>query len=89
MATTLHRISITETPEVAHWIDIAAVTYPELLDDRGAALRRIIEIGGAAIERQQEERVRLRREAIRKHAGSMAGVFPPNAAQRLKEEWPE
>ena len=30
-----------------------------------------------------------KRAAIRELAGSMSGVYPPDEAGRLKEEWPE
>ncbi|MCU1528677.1 MAG: hypothetical protein JWP75_2440 [Frondihabitans sp.] len=89
MTTTLHRYSITETPRVAEGIAIAATTWPELQNDRGALLRRIIEAGTEAIEARQAERVEARRAALDRWAGSLTGVFPPDVAQRLKEEWRE
>ncbi|RKR76578.1 hypothetical protein [Frondihabitans australicus] len=89
MATTLHRYSVSETPELAHAIDIVLVTYDELQNNRSAALRRIIDEGSKAIEREREKRIAKRRAAILEHAGSLTDVYPADAAARLKDEWPE
>ena len=89
MTTTLHRYSITETAEVAHGIAIAATTWPELQNDRGALLRKLIALGIETAEDRRARKIDERRAAIRKYAGSAKGVYPPNAAELLKSEWPE
>lgn len=80
---------ITETDEVAHALDQAALVWPELCDDRAALLRRVIARGSEAIGTEREARLAQRRAAIRETAGALTGVYPPNAAQLLKQEWPE
>lgn len=89
MPTTLHRFTITETPAIAQAIDIAATTWPEIQNDRAALLRRIVEFGSDELQKHRVDAIEERRALIRAGAGSMTGVFPPNAAQLLKEEWPE
>lgn len=89
MTTTLHRYSVTETPAVARALDLAAVTWPELRDNRAALLRRIVEWGAVALEEQRARVLDERREALRRYAGAMEGVFPVDAARRAEDEWPE
>jgi hypothetical protein len=80
---------ITETDEVERAIDDAALAWPELGGDRGALLRRLIEQGADVARTAREERRRQRRQAIRESSGMLTGVYPPGAAQSLREEWPE
>lgn len=80
---------ITETDEVARAIDEAAILWPELRGDRAALLRRIIERGAASVEASGAEHVTRRVLAIRETAGTLAGVYRPDEARLLREEWPE
>ncbi|BDZ52181.1 hypothetical protein GCM10025867_44220 [Frondihabitans sucicola] len=89
MATTLHRFTVTETAAVAHAIDLARFTWPELQNDRAALLRRIIEWSGGELEERRASVLASRREAIRANAGAATGAFPPDAADSLKGEWAE
>jgi hypothetical protein len=89
MPTTRARHMITETDEVEHALDEAALVWPDLHNDRGALLRRIIERGAESVHESREVRLAGRRAAIRETSGMLSGVYPPNAAQLLKEEWPE
>ena len=87
MVTSLHRFSITETPEIAHAIDIAVLSWPEFANNRAAVLRQIIKVGSEAIERQTDERIARRRAALEQVSGSMTGTWPPNAIDKLRNEW--
>lgn len=89
MPTTRHRHTITETDDVARALDAAARIWPELRDDRASLLRRVIERGLEAVERDDEARRTRRLAAIRAGAGSMTGIYPPGEADRLRNEWPE
>lgn len=80
---------VTETPEIERAIDAAARAWPDLRDDRAALLRRLIARGADEIGGASEERRRKRLAAIRETAGTFTGVFPPNAAAALRDEWPE
>ena len=88
MPTTRHRFSITETDELARTLDAAARVWPEHRNDRGELLRQVLRWGAERVEEVASEKRAQRRAAIRELAGSMTGVYPPGAAQQLKEEWP-
>lgn len=87
MVTSLHRFSITETPEIAHAIDIAAVSWPELENNRTAVLRRILEVGAQAVERTSHDRLERRRAAIKAGSGSSTGSWPSGGGDELRAEW--
>ena len=83
------RHMITETDDVEHALDEAALVWPELQGDRAALVRRVFALGAEAVHESREVRLAERRRAIRETSGMFTGVWPPNAAQLLKEEWPE
>ncbi|MGB3909104.1 MAG: hypothetical protein WBL06_01360 [Pseudolysinimonas sp.] len=89
MPTVRPRHTITETDEIARALDRAARVWPELRDDRGALLRRILERGTAELDREADAWLARRRAAIRETAGSLTGVYRPNEAQLLRDEWPD
>jgi len=79
---------ITETEEIARAIDAAARKWPEAAGNRSELLRRLVLEAGASVQSDADERVERRRAAIRSLAGSRPGVWRPDEAQRLREEWP-
>ncbi|MCL1907544.1 MAG: hypothetical protein FWG08_06510 [Propionibacteriaceae bacterium] len=83
MPTTLVRHSITETPQIAEAIDAGVTAMPGI--PRAEVVRKLIERGAQAV--RADEEVRL--AAIDKWAGSSSGPIPDDAAQRLKDEWPQ
>jgi hypothetical protein len=89
MPTTRHRFSVTETDELASTLDAAAHIWPEYREDRGELLRLVLRWGAERIEQVSQERLTARRNALHALAGSMTGVYPENARQELRDEWPE
>lgn len=89
MPTTRARHTLTETPELARALDAAGEVWPELRDDRGALLRKLVEAGHESVVHMAAERVAARRLAIRRAAGAVTGSYPQDAAEQLKAEWPE
>ena len=87
MPTTKARHSITETAEIAEALDDAALVWPELREDRAALLRKLVEAGHQSVSGARQKGARSR--MIRDSAGVATGVYPPNAAARLKSEWDE
>ncbi len=88
MPTSRPRHSITETDSIAHAIDVARQTWPEVADDRAALLRRLVEHGAARLEASgAEQRVR-RLLAVDDTAGILAGVYRTDEARLLHDEWP-
>ena len=82
MPADLARHIVTETPRIAAALDAAARVWPESSDDPSELLRRLIKAGHAAIALD-------RRELIRTSAGAASGMYPPNAAATLRDEWPD
>jgi hypothetical protein len=83
--TTRPRHQVTETPEVAHALDVAERRWPGL--SRSALLAKLAEEGARVLEQEDEERRAQRRELVDKHAGGFH--FPPNYLDELREDWPE
>lgn len=80
---------ITETDEIRAAIDEAARQWPELADNRAELVRRLLVRGTpSALETAARQRAEFLR-ALDDAAGSMRGVYPPDAARRAAEEWPE
>jgi len=86
MPTTLERHAITETPPIAAMIDDAAAVWPGL--GRADLVRRLMEAGHESVTNQRTKDRRRALAAISRVSGSMPGVWPPDALQGLKEEWP-
>jgi hypothetical protein len=83
MPTTLLRHSITETPDIAGAIDETRVLWPTA--SRAEVLRHLVIRGAEATRLDQA----AREAAVREWAGFLPGVYPPDAAAALKDEWPE
>jgi hypothetical protein len=81
--------TVTETDEIARAVDRASRIWPDLREDRGALLERIVERGIGALDREAEDWLARRRAAIRDGAGSLSGVYRPDEAQLLRDEWPD
>ncbi|MDR1635580.1 MAG: hypothetical protein LBS27_11840 [Bifidobacteriaceae bacterium] len=89
MTTTLARHTVTETPDVAAALDVAADLWPEQADRRGLLARRLILAGAEALEPEREAKMAARRRLVDEIAGCFTGVYGPDEAARLKDEWPE
>ena len=87
MPTTRPRYQVTETPLVAHALDVAARVWPG--EPRSRLLLRLIYAGGAALEQRQGEMVSRRVEAIDASSGKYAGAFGDGYLAELRRDWPE
>jgi hypothetical protein len=85
--TTRPRHQITETPEVARAIDLAARRWPG--ESRAQLLRRVIGAGGAALEDDRLTEVERRRAVLAAIAGKYDDAFPPGHLADLRRDWPE
>lgn len=80
---------ITETDDIRQAIDDAAQRWPEIAADRPALVRRLI-LNGARSGAEEAARARMRQlEALAEISGKFTGMYPPNAARELVQEWPE
>jgi len=89
MPTARPRHTITETDEVARALDEAAQRWPEDAGARGRLLVRLVEAGQAAINGDRDSERNARRQAVRRTAGILTGVYRPDELKRLREDWPD
>lgn len=87
MPTTRPRHQVTETDELAAALDEAAARWPGL--SRGQLITRLALEGHRATVVRQHQRRSARIQALRRHSGSLTGVYPPRHLEALREEWPE
>ncbi|PRY59301.1 hypothetical protein BCF74_11038 [Knoellia remsis] len=89
MPTTKPRHAVTETPEVAAALEVAARRWPEDRDRPARLLRHLIEEGRRSVAPSVETRAAARREAARRLSGKYEGMFGPSYLDDLRGEWPE
>lgn len=87
MPTTRPRHQITETPEVARALDLAARRWPH--EPRSKLLVRLLRTGSAALEQESSEADRAQLEAIYASSGKYADVFGEGYLVELRQDWPE
>lgn len=85
MPTTRPRHQVTETPAVAHAIDLAARRWPG--EPRSKLLLRLVDVGGAALEQGMNVAARQRQEAIRASSGKYAEAFSADYLADLRRDW--
>ena len=89
MPTSRPRHIITETEEVTRALDDAAKRWPADAHSGSKLLLRLVEEGHRAVVDLQGQRAAGHREAIRRTAGALTGVYPPNYLEKLRKDWPE
>lgn len=87
MPTSRPRHQITETPAVAHALDVAARRWPT--EPRSKLLLRLVHAGGAALEQEQNKTTRNRQEAIDASSGKYTDAFNGAYLVELRQDWPE
>lgn len=87
MPTTRPRHQITETPDVARALDIAARRWPA--ETRSKLLLRLVQTGGTVLEHEQSETTRNRLATIEATSGKYGDVFTNNYLTELRRDWPE
>lgn len=89
MPTTRPRHMITESDDIAHALDDAAIRWPDDAEHRGRLLRRLILEGQRAIDDTREQELAERRRRIAKSAGALTGVYEKDYLATLRQDWPE
>lgn len=87
MPTTKTRYQVTETPEVAHALEVAERRWPGR--SRSALLAALAEEGAKALEHDEDERVAARVLAVETNAGGFEDVFADGYLEELRRDWPE
>ncbi|MDE3205421.1 MAG: hypothetical protein KGQ66_14540 [Acidobacteriota bacterium] len=86
MPTARPRYQITETAVVERALDVAARRWPG--EPRSKLLVRLVQAGGASLEREDIDAAGHRREAIRATRGKYDDVFGPAYLDELRRDWP-
>jgi hypothetical protein len=76
---------VTETPEVAHAIDLASHKWPGR--SRAALVSLLILEAAETLEHEAEERLKARRELVERNAGGFD--YEPGYLEELRKDWPE
>ncbi|MGL5819914.1 MAG: hypothetical protein ACRCYR_20330 [Phycicoccus sp.] len=87
MPTSRPRHQVTETPAVAHALDLAARRWPR--EPRSRLLLRLVEVGSRAVEEEHTTAARRRLAAIDATEGKYADAFPEDHLEALRRDWPE
>jgi hypothetical protein len=87
MPTTRPRHQVTETPDVARALDLAARRWPH--EPRSKLLLRLVQAGSNALQEGRTEEHRHRLAAIDATSGKYDEVFSDNYLQELRRDWPE
>jgi hypothetical protein len=78
------RYTFTDTGVLREQLDDAQRRWPDVRS-RKELLLRLAEAGQKAIAREAEGR----RKAIAETAGAFTGIYPPDALEQLRADWPE
>ncbi|MEQ6903356.1 hypothetical protein [Nocardioides sp. YIM 152588] len=87
MPTTRPRYQVTETPDVARALDLAARRWPG--ESRSRLLLRVLQAGSEVLEEERVEAIGRRLAALDETSGKYADVFSPDFLVELREDWPE
>ena len=86
MPTTRPRHQVTETPEVARALDLAAKRWPG--EPRSKLLLRLVNVAGVALDQQDQQDADAHRAAVMASSGRYADAFGPGYLAELREDWP-
>lgn len=87
MPTTRRRYQVTETPDVAHALDVAAHRWPD--EPYSKLLVRLVDAGRAALEQEREDTVHNRIAAIDSSSGKYTDLFSEDYLAELRRDWPD
>lgn len=87
MPTVRPRHQITETPDVAHALDLAARRWPD--EPHSKLLLRLIDAGRATLEQDRRVHEGERLTAVQASHGKYAEAFGAGYLASLRREWPE
>lgn len=87
MPTTLPRIQVTQTPELAAGLELAAKEWPGA--SRSELVARLAEAGTEILAARRAARRAERRKALEQTRGMFGpDVYPPGYLDELRQDWP-
>jgi hypothetical protein len=86
MPTARPRYQVTETPEVARALDLAAQRWPH--ESRSKLLLRLVIAGVDQLEHDQRVNAEVHREAVTSSSGRYGEAFGTDYLTELREDWP-
>lgn len=87
MATTLPRIQVTQTPELAAGLELAAKEWPGA--SRSELVARLAEAGSEILAAKRAARRAERRRVLGETRGKYSLAYPPGYLEELRKDWPE
>lgn len=87
MPTIRPRHQVTETPDMARALDLAARRWPN--EPRSKLLIRLVQAGSNALEERRVEEAHHRLAAIDATSGKYADVFTDAYLAEIRQDWPE
>ncbi|QKT08222.1 hypothetical protein HUN08_14215 [Gordonia sp. X0973] len=85
MPTALPRIQVTQTPQVAEALEVAARTWPDV--PRSELVTRLMTAGAETLETERADRRARRRRQLDRLRGTVD--YPPAYLDDLRAGWPE
>jgi hypothetical protein len=87
MPTTRPRYQVTETPEIARALDLAAQRWPN--ETRSKLLVRLVQAGRNALTAEHTAQATHRLAAIDATSGKYPNMFSDDHLAELRGDWPE
>ena len=79
---------ITETDQLIQALSKAEKIWPELAGRRTDLLRKVLEVGIDALEKETSDATKQRIATVEKLSGAMDGIWPSNWKKELAADWP-
>lgn len=86
MPTARPRYQVTETPQVARALDLAAQQWPG--EPRSKLLVRLVQAAGDMLEEDRHTDADAHRAAVTASSGRYPEAFGPDYLTELREDWP-
>jgi hypothetical protein len=87
VTTTRPRHQVTETPGLAHALEVAARRWPE--KSTSGQIAALAELGAESVERENADRKAARRRLVEANAGGFEDAYPPGYLEELRQDWPD
>ena len=87
MVTALPRIQVTQTPELADALVLAAEEWPEA--SKSERVARLAKAGGESLAAARDARRVDRRRVLEETRGKYSEAYPSGYLKELRQDWPQ